>query len=114
MSAPTTQPDQSFTNCPHCGASLEPFELPDVFDHDFDLACFNDECPYFVRGWVWMEEHYAVKSSYRYRIDSRTGFASPIAVWSASALKDRILTKEAVQETPDAPAGDPAPSKEPS
>ncbi len=38
-----------------------------------------------------MEEHYAVKASYRYRVDPATGRPSPLAVWSADAIKDRIL-----------------------
>ena len=92
MSVPS-QEDTNLSTCPDCGAPLEPFELPEDFGHPFDLACFNDECPYYVRGWAWMAEHYAVKASYRYRVDPRNGFASPIGVWSAEALKDRILTK---------------------
>ena len=79
--------------CPHCGDHLKRFELPDNtgWDGDFQLACFNDECPYFVRGWQHMEEHYAVKASYRYRVDPTTGTATPLGVWSATALLDRIL-----------------------
>jgi len=79
--------------CPHCNATLQPFELPDNtgWQTDFQLACFNDECPYFQRGWIHMEEHYAVKASYRYRVDPATAKPSPLAVWSADALKDRIL-----------------------
>jgi len=38
-----------------------------------------------------MEEHYAVKASYRYRVDPATAKPSPLAVWSTDALKDRIL-----------------------
>ena len=38
-----------------------------------------------------MEEHYAVKASYRYRVDPATGHPSPLAVWSNDAIKDRIL-----------------------
>lgn len=84
------------TSCPHCGAPLERFGLPDtVYDHAFDLACFNDECPYYVRGWTWMEQQYGVKSSYRYRIDPRNGWASPIPVWSPSALRSCILPDDA-------------------
>ena len=85
-------PEPTKTACPHCGVRLERFALPEaVFDHPTDLACFNDECPYFVRGWVWMEEQYGVHASYRYRVDERSGFASPLAVWSASAFRSSIL-----------------------
>ena len=79
--------------CPHCNEILQPFELPDNtgWQTDFQLACFNDECPYFQRGWIHMEEHYAVKASYRYRVDPATAKPSPLAVWSTDALKDRIL-----------------------
>ena len=91
--------DLSKTNCPHCGALLARFALPDAgFDHAYDLACFNDECSYYVRGWTWMSEHFGVNTSYRYRVDSQSGQASPIPVWSSTALRCRILSE-------DAPAG---------
>ncbi len=38
-----------------------------------------------------MEQKYGVKSSYRYRVDGASGRASPIAVWSPSALRDNII-----------------------
>ncbi len=84
------------TTCPHCGSRLERFRLPDaIADHEYDLACFNDECAYYVRGWSWMEQQFGVKSSYRYRVDAETGFASPIAVWSSDALRACIIPDEA-------------------
>ena len=48
-----------------------------------------------------MEEHYAVKASYRYRVNPTTGSASPLAVWSTDALKDRIIDAEVSSETED-------------
>jgi hypothetical protein len=79
--------------CPHCGTKLQAFELPDAsnYEGDFHLACFSDECPYYIRGWAHMETNYAVKSSYRYRVDPTTGKDSPLAVWSKDAIKDRII-----------------------
>ncbi len=38
-----------------------------------------------------MDSNYAVKASYRYRFDPFTGQKSPLAVWSSTALKDRII-----------------------
>lgn len=79
--------------CPHCGVTLRAFTLPEAsgWDVPFQLACFNDDCPYFRRGWAWMLDHYGVKSSYRYRLDLATGRAYPLGVWSKDALRDRII-----------------------
>ena len=86
------------TICPHCGAPLARLELPEaVFDHPYDFACFNDECPYYVRGWKWMEQQFGVTSSYRYRIDGQSGFPSPIAVWSPTALRSSIVPDDAAR-----------------
>lgn len=86
-------PDPQQIVCPHCKQVLQAFELPENagWDAGFHLACFNDECPYYQRGWERMESEYAVKASYRYRVNPETGKASPLAVWSEDALKDRII-----------------------
>jgi hypothetical protein len=82
--------------CPHCGAELQAFELPEAggWSGRYHLACFSDECPYYRRGWEWMMSQYQAKASYRYRLDPESGCASPIAVWSETALLDRIIKKE--------------------
>jgi hypothetical protein len=86
--------------CPHCEKPLLPFSLPEEggWESPFHLACFNDDCPYYRRGWEWMESQYGVRTSYRYRLDPATGSASPIAVWSPTALRDRILDGEVTME----------------
>ena len=86
--------------CPHCSGPLHAFQLPEQagWDTEFHFACFNDDCPYYCRGWEWMEQRYGVKSSYRYRVDPATGVASPLAVWSPDALKNLILDAEITEE----------------
>lgn len=93
--------------CPHCGEDLQAFAVPEEggWDTGFHVACFNDECTYFVRGWERMEETYGVKVSYRYRVDPSSGLASPLAVWSRDALRDRILDAEITADVAPAEAG---------
>jgi len=80
------------TTCPHCGAQLAPLGLPEAwFEYADDLACFNDDCPYYVRGWAWMEQQFGVRSSYRYRIDSQSGHATPLAVFAPAARRSGAL-----------------------
>ena len=83
--------------CPHCGAALQRFRLPEDagWQQACQWACFNNDCPYYREGWEWMWERYRARASYRYRVlDPATGRASPLAVWSETALFDRILKDE--------------------
>lgn len=86
--------------CPHCGSPLRPLQLPDTsgWEHGCDLVCFDDDCPYYVRGWTWMQSRFGVSSSYRYRVNPQTGSASPIGVWSPSALRNLIVATPASGE----------------
>ncbi len=88
--------DASRTTCPHCGAPLTPLGLPEALvAYAHDLACFNDDCPYYVRGFAWMEQQYGVKASYRYRIDAESGQASPMVARGPRAAGRATLAGEA-------------------
>jgi len=81
------------STCPHCGQRLSRWAPPEdsSWTEDYHLVCFNDECPYYVRGWTWMMERFSAHASYRHRLNPRTGESGPLAVWSETAMRDRIV-----------------------
>jgi hypothetical protein len=79
--------------CPHCHQPLVRWSPPPQTSWGGHLhyVCFNDACPYFVRGWSWMRDHYNVTASYRHRFDPVTGETGPLPVWSPDALRHLIV-----------------------
>lgn len=82
--------------CPHCGERMKRWKIPEnsTWREYFHWVCFNDECPYYVRGWDWMMSQYNKKASYRHRLNPADGSGGPLPVWSPEAHKDFILPDE--------------------
>ena len=79
--------------CPHCGSRLKKWRVPEesTWDEEFFFVCFNDECPYYRKGWAWMKQEYSQQASYRFMINPTTGNSSQIPVWSDSATREMIV-----------------------
>jgi hypothetical protein len=90
--------DSAQRMCPYCHLPMARWANPQLacWDGEYQLVCFNDQCPYFLRGWDWMASHFHVRASYRHRVDPQTGDSGPLPVWSRSALRDLILAEEEV------------------
>jgi hypothetical protein len=80
-------------SCVHCGKPMQRWRNPDggSWSGVYQYVCFNDECPYFVRGWTWMAERFGVTASYRYRRDPETQESGPLPVWSARDFRSSII-----------------------
>jgi hypothetical protein len=82
--------------CPHCGRKMckwRPAE-DSTWGMHFQYVCFNNECPYYVRGWKHMRENFAQHASYRHRYNPQNDESGPLPVWSENALRSGIVDDE--------------------
>jgi SAM-dependent methyltransferase len=81
--------------CPHCNKGLLKWSVPQSpftqWDVDFMYVCFNDECPYLVRGWDVMNRQGNRGLSYRFAYNSYRNYCLSIPVPNLHALKEGII-----------------------
>ena len=88
-------PDQpaDSSRCPHCGEKLDKWEVPQTpfteWPSEFQYVCFNDDCPYFLRGWETMTRQ-GNPGSYRFMYDPTTKASYSIPVLDKNSLKAGI------------------------
>ncbi len=85
--------------CPYCEERLKKWAVPDnpfcqTWDNEYMYICFNDECPYFVRGWDRMYDQTNQSISYRLMYNPVKERCSPIPVPTPHALRDGILEED--------------------
>jgi len=82
--------------CPHCGEPLTAWEAPDGPFAEWDRAqyhvCFNDGCPFFVRGWDVAARQGNLGYSCRILYDRERDRFRPIPVNGVNSLKCGIVT----------------------
>ena len=81
--------------CPYCGEKIRKWAVPDnpfsLWSEEYMYICFNDACPYLLRGWNVMESQGNRGSSYRLMYDPFKDICKPVPVPTLSALKDGII-----------------------
>jgi SAM-dependent methyltransferase len=82
--------------CPHCGEKMLKWAVPDnpfevTWDNDFMYICFNDACPYYVRGWDFMYREGNRGCSYRLMYNPEKDCCMPIPVPTPRALRESII-----------------------
>jgi SAM-dependent methyltransferase len=84
--------------CPHCGQKMKKWLIPDspfnTWQNEFMYICFNDECPYLVRGWDVMSRQGNASMSYRQMFNPDNGSLTPMPVPNLKALKDGIMEED--------------------
>lgn len=84
--------------CPYCRRQLSMWEVPDDpcidWPNDHLYLCFNDECPFVVRGWRFMWNQGILGASYRYLLNPLTGGSSTVPIRGLADLRPGIVDAE--------------------
>ena len=82
--------------CPHCDQKMNKWAVPEnpfeaTWDNEYLYICFNDNCPYYVRGWDHVYKTTSRIASYRFMYNQEKDICSPIPVPSSKALRESII-----------------------
>ncbi len=82
--------------CPHCDEKMKKWAVPEnpfeaTWENEFLYICFNDNCPYYVRGWDHVYRTTSRIASYRFMYNQDKDICSPIPVPSSKALRESII-----------------------
>ncbi len=84
--------------CPYCLTRLSKWEVPDDpcidWPNEFLYLCFNDFCPFLVRGWRHMWNQGILGVSYRYLFNPLTGTSTTVPVRGLTDLRPGIVGEE--------------------
>lgn len=81
--------------CPHCEQPLLRWAVPQTpfteWDSEEMYICFNDSCPYYVRGWSVMASQGNLSFSYRLIYNPDRDAISSIPVQGPNQLRENIV-----------------------
>jgi hypothetical protein len=81
--------------CPYCGEKMKKWAVPQgpftEWDNEYMYICFNDGCPYLVRGWEVMNRQGNRGISYRCMYYPEKEVCLPVPIYSLQALRESIV-----------------------
>ncbi len=81
--------------CPYCGEKMRKWAVPQgpftEWDNEFMYICFNDDCPYLIRGWEVMAGQGNRGISYRCMYYPEKEVCLPVPIFSLQALRESIV-----------------------
>jgi SAM-dependent methyltransferase len=81
--------------CPHCEEKMRKWEVPNTpftqWDNEYMYVCFNDSCPYLMKGWEVMNQQGNRGISYRLMYDPKRDNCMPVPVHNLKTMKDGII-----------------------
>ncbi|MGA9752996.1 MAG: methyltransferase domain-containing protein [Acidobacteriota bacterium] len=81
--------------CPYCGEQMSKWAVPQTPFTEWEVpylyVCFNDACPYLLRGWTAMGGQGNHGFSYRALYNPWRDVFHPVPVHSLNALRDGIV-----------------------
>jgi len=81
--------------CPYCDENLSKWAVPQTpftqWDQEFMYVCFNDRCPYLLRGWQAMERQGNGGFSHRLMYNPGNDRCTAIPVPSLGAFRESIV-----------------------
>ncbi len=81
--------------CPYCGEGLSKWAVPQTpfteWDQEFLFICFNDRCPYLLRGWQTMARQGNSGFSYRLMYNPGNHRCMPMPVPDLRAFRESIV-----------------------
>jgi len=84
--------------CPYCRERLSKWEVPDDpcidWPNDYLYLCFNDFCPFVVRGWRHMWNQGILGTSYRYLFNPLKGTSMTVPIRGLTDLRPGIVEED--------------------
>jgi hypothetical protein len=88
----------STLECPYCRKALSKWEVPDDpcidWPNEYLYLCFNDFCPFVVRGWRHMWNQGIAGTSYRYLFNPEKGTSMTVPIRGLTDLRPGIVEED--------------------